>query len=76
MDTITGRIRRAVYLKNSVNGNPNFQVAIETDDGDIELLRTSSDSSCVFDIRNLEGSGERAVFTLTKAGRISTAKRV
>lgn len=74
--TVTGTIHSAYSLNNSVNGNPRFKVIIETPEGQLETYLTSSDASVNYDIRNLEHSHELAVFTLTKADRITYAERI
>lgn len=75
MATITGTIRRVEYIDSSVYGNPYYRVAIETTDGEIELLRTQINAGFNYAINNAEYREGVHEFTLSKAGRITGVKR-
>jgi hypothetical protein len=61
-------------LNNSVNGNPRFDITFTDNDGEFVTNqwthRTSSDSSCNYEVTNYANSGERIDVWLTKAGRV------
>jgi hypothetical protein len=73
---ITGITRR----KNSVNGNPRFDVAFVDRDGQPHVYTTMSDAACSYDVENLAGEHRRdlaatVAVKLTRAERISTMTR-
>lgn len=67
-------------LRNSVNGNPRFNVAMIAPDGAPHVYTTSSDASVSYDVENLmtEHRKDRdatVTVELTKANHISVMRR-
>lgn len=63
-------------LKNSVNGNPRFNIAFVDQDGQPHVYTTQSDASISYDVENLarehsRDPGATVTVELTKAGRVS-----
>ena len=50
----TGTIRKLTRGRNSMNGNPNFWVALELPGGEVRYYRTSTDAACAYGIENPE----------------------
>lgn len=60
-------------INGSVNGNPNYQVSLETETGDYEIRRSSSDSAWCYAF-SPSWVGKTVTYTLTRSGRIDTMK--
>ena len=82
--TITGKVIRTDRAGTSHMGNPSYDdtIRVETIDGtpvqgeqDV-TVRTQSDSGLAYGITNLEYRELTHEFSLTKAGRIRTARKV
>ena len=78
--TITGTITHTKRVGTSVNGNPTYEVEIRDDHAvtgeAYSLHRTMSDSMLAYAIENHEYKNEPHVFTLTRAGRIRSARKI
>ena len=78
--TITGIVTHTKRVGSSVNGNPTYEVEIRDDHAAIgeaySLHRTMSDSMLAYAIENPEYKNEPHVFTLTRAGRIRSARKI
>lgn len=70
MGTVTGKVVTTRHNSTSYYGNP--QYAVTLDNGETYL--TSHDASIAYAITNREYRDYDHVFTLTRAGRIKSAK--
>lgn len=61
-------------INSSSYGNPNYEVSLETETGEFEIRRSSSNSSWCYGISG-DWVGKTVVYTLTRAGRIDTMKK-
>lgn len=67
MDQMTGTITGIERLRNSVNGNPRFEISI-----DWERYITSSDHAFCYEVGNPGVRvGDVVSFTLSRAGRLT-----
>lgn len=57
-------------------GNPAFDVAIQTDSGDVVILTTATNSGLGYEITNPDYKYTPRVFTLNGHGKITSAKKV
>lgn len=60
-------------LNNSINGNPNYEVALLFGDDGYEFMRSSSDSSWCYGISGA-WLDKTVAYTTTKSGRINYMK--
>jgi hypothetical protein len=78
--TYQGTIVAAKRLNNSVNGNPRWDVTFRFLDHkgreEFQILTTSSDAACSYDVENVLRSREIVVIGLTRAGRVETISRL
>lgn len=70
MSTVTGKVVATHHNSTSYYGNP--QYAVTLDNGETYL--TSHNASIAYAITNREYRDNNHVYTLTRAGRIKTAK--
>lgn len=70
--TVTGKVVSVKYAGASHYGNPAYFVTLDND----ETYRTMSDAMISYAIENPEYRDEPHVFTLTRAGRIRSARTV
>lgn len=72
VDTVTGRVTATKHASTSMYGNPAYCVTL--DNG--ETYRTMDNAMLAYGITNPEYREQPHVFTLTRAGRIRSAKPV
>lgn len=60
-------------INGSNYGNPNYEVSLETETGDFEIRRSSSNSAWCYAL-DRSWIGKTVTYTLTRAGRIDTMK--
>lgn len=63
-------------LNNSINGNPRYDITFTDGDLGSWTYRTSSDSSCAYDVENLFRSSARVNVYVTRHGYIYGLERV
>ena len=61
-------------INSSNYGNPNYEVSLETETGEFEIRRSSSNSAWCYGIGS-DWIGKTVVYTLTRSGRIDTMKK-
>lgn len=71
MHTVTGRVIAAKRVGTSAYGNPAYMVTL--DNG--ETYRTMDNAGIAYGITNPEYRDTAHVFTLTRAGRIRSARK-
>ena len=76
MNTITAKIIGTKRAGTSYYGNPSYDVTLETREGDVLTLRTSSNVMFAYACTSSEYREEWHTYELTRAGRIKYARKI
>lgn len=74
VSTVTGVVRLASRIGVTSMGNPMWRIVIEDANGSLGEFRLSANSSLAGAIDNSEFRERAHVFTLTRAGRVDSAR--
>ena len=73
---IRGKVVETLKIKSSKESNPRFKVKVKTENGVIEILKTSPNAIIGYAIDNREYSDDNHTFYLDKNGEIVGASRL
>lgn len=74
MITVIGKVTATKRVGTSTMGNPTYDVTLEHVDGSHGIYRTMSNTMLAYAIENSNYREDNHVFTLTRAGRLRSAK--
>ena len=75
MNTVTGKIVAVQRTRNSKEGNPSFDISVDTGHATVRLV-TSADASLAHSISNSEYRTQSHIFHLDKHGKVTRAQAI